>query len=115
MTLLEKQQVFTRQLSVFLDDLNALGYEVTLGEAWRPDATAEYYQKIGKGTRNSLHRIRLAIDLNLFKDGKFLKQTPEYELAGKLWESYSHPGCVFTWGGHFEDGNHFSITHNGVR
>lgn len=71
-----------------------LGYEITFGDAWA---------KNGHKT-NSKHYIRLAIDLNLFKDGKYLESTEAHEPLGKFWESI---GGI--WGGHFEDGNHYEL------
>ena len=117
MTLLEKQFGFSRQLAIFLGDLETLGYDVTMGEAWRPDFTAQHYAQMGKGIVSSLHRLRLAVDLNLFKDRQFLTRTEDYEPAGKLWEGYTQSGLIFCWGGRFTkpDANHFSVTHNGIR
>ncbi|RME23518.1 MAG: M15 family peptidase [Deltaproteobacteria bacterium] len=81
----------------------ALGYEVTLGEAYRhPDATW--------GHPRSLHKQRLAIDLNLFKDGRYLTDTASYEPLGTFWEAIGG-----SWGGRFQDGNHFSLAHGGMR
>jgi hypothetical protein len=57
---------------------------------------------------NSLHYIGLAKDLNLFKDKKYLKKTEDHKVFGLFWESM---GC--TWGGRFNDGNHYSIEHEG--
>lgn len=116
-TLLEKQFGFSKQLGIFLADLETLGYTVSLGEAWRPDYTAQHYAQTGKGIASSLHRLRLAIDLNLFKDRQFLTSTEDYEPAGQLWESYVQSGLIFCWGGRFTkpDANHFSVAHDGVR
>lgn len=88
------------------------GYQVTLGECYRPDFVAEIYAKQGKGIKNSLHTLRLAIDLNLFKDGKFLTSVEDYKEAGEHWESMAG-----AWGGRFTppDANHFSLAYNGVR
>lgn len=91
------------------------GYELTLGEAWRPPETARLYEQQGKGISSSLHCARLAIDLNLFRRGQYLTDTESYRLAGEYWESLSVDGCRHCWGGHFGDGNHFSIEHNGVK
>lgn len=94
-----------------------IGYEVTLGEAWRPPETAKLYAQPGGvvGIKNSLHTERLAMDLNLFMDGRFLTKTEEYEEAGMIWENFSTDRYKCVWGGHFQDGNHFSLSHNGIR
>jgi len=94
-----------------------IGYEVTLGETYRPEETALLYAAQGKGIRNSLHQMKLAADLNLFKDGHFLTDSDAYHDAGEWWESLSTDDYECCWGGRFQkpDGNHFSIGHNGVR
>lgn len=57
---------------------------------------------------NSLHYIGLAIDLNLFKNGEYLKDTNDHKELGEFWESLGG-----SWGGRFNDGNHYSLEHNG--
>lgn len=112
MTLSEKQRRFTWLLAKFILWSYEQGYSFTLGEAYRTIEQAELNAKKGTGIKNSLHTIRLAIDLNLFIDGKYQTDTKAYEPLGTYWESL-HPDC--SWGGRFGDGNHFSFRHNGVR
>lgn len=87
----------------------ALGFEVTLGEAWRSPETAELYARAGKGIAHSLHTDRVAIDLNLFKGGVYLTASIDHEPLGLWWEARD-PGC--RWGGRFTppDGNHYSFS-----
>jgi len=87
-----------------------MGYEVTLAEAYRTPEQAELNAKSGKGIRNSLHTQRLAIDLNLFKDGKYLSSTEAHRRLGEWWEKQHE---LAAWGGRFGDGNHYSFTHQG--
>jgi hypothetical protein len=120
MRLLAKQKVFSRLVARLIEDAYRLGYEVTLAEAYRPPEVAAMYAERAKrdGRRaiaDSLHTERLAIDLNLFRDGRFLRKTEEYEPLGLVWESYSEPEYDCSWGGRFDDGNHFSIVHRGRR
>lgn len=115
MTLLDKQQIFPHLLSNLFDFCADHGYKVTLGEAYRPKETAALYERQGRGISNSLHCSRLAVDLNLFKDGVFLTKTEDYELVGKFWEGLSTDEYECTWGGRFKDGNHFSVSHNGAK
>lgn len=110
MTLRQKQSLFARLVAKLIEQAEDLGYEVTFGEAWRPEVTAAAYAKSGRGIRNSLHRDRLAIDLNLFKDGRYLSSTESHRPLGEWWEK-QHELC--RWGGHFNDGNHYSLTHGG--
>lgn len=117
--MVEKQSRFTKTIAIFIQKASEAGYTFTFGEAWRPPATAEYYAEMGKGISNSLHLIRLAIDLNAFYGGKWLdgdeeSEIPHLERLGKLWESLS-PECA--WGGRFKkrDYNHYSFEHSGIR
>lgn len=75
------------------------GYNLTLGDAYRDP-------RVSYGHPNSAHRKRLAIDLNLFKDGKFLQDTIEHKFLGNYWKTL-HP--LARWGGDFRDGNHYSF------
>lgn len=117
MTLLEKQQAFSMVLSRFLQTLFYKGYSVTLGDAYRSKECAALNAKQGNGISNSLHCIRLAVDLNLFMGDRYLTRADEYKEAGEIWEKYSNADYTCTWGGRFTppDAGHFSITHEGVR
>lgn len=76
-----------------------LGYEVSFGDAYRdPRATFPY------GHPKSFHKQRLAVDLNLFRNGHYLSSTVAHEPLGLYWESIGG-----SWGGRFEDGNHYSL------
>ena len=76
------------------------GYELTFGDA---------YAKTGH-RKESLHYIRLAIDLNLFRNGAYLTSTADHLPLGLYWESIGG-----SWGGRFNDGNHYSLAHEGKR
>jgi hypothetical protein len=110
MTLRQKQSLFVRLLSMLFSRAEELELELTLGEAWRPEETAALYAEQGRGTANSLHCSRLAIDLNLFRDGRYLSSTESHRPLGEFWEQL-HPLC--RWGGRFNDGNHYSLLHGG--
>lgn len=113
MSLQEKQEHFALQIAAFIQLLHFRGYGVTFGEAYRPAWVAEHYSTTGQGIRNSLHCQRLAIDLQIFKDGVWLTNVDDLKDAGAIWES-GGPG--FRWGGNFTppDTLHFSFEHNGV-
>ena len=97
MTLRQKQSKFARMVADLIIKAYDMGYEVTFGDAYR-DPRCPY------GSEVSFHHKRLAIDLNLFKNGKYLSSTAAHEPLGVYWESL-HPECV--WGGRFNDGNHY--------
>jgi len=117
MALIEKQKIFSRFLAQFIQDLYKRGYEVTLGEAWRPEEVAEYYAQHARGIAKSNHTIRLAIDLNIFYHKTWLLSKEELAIPGKIWKSYSNSLIECCWGGDFEsvDAQHFSILHNGIK
>lgn len=107
MTLGQKQRLFAKLLAELILHVYSKGYEVSLGEAWRsPEEAARL------GFPNSNHTRRLAVDLNLFRDGRYLHRTEDWQEFGEWWEG-RHPLC--RWGGRFRDGNHFSLEHEGVK
>lgn len=88
-----------------------MGYEVTLGDAYRdPKVHGAMGVRKSYSHPKSAHKLRLAIDLNLFKHGEFLEGTEEHRPLGEWWESQGG-----TWGGRFSDGNHYSLEHEGVK
>jgi hypothetical protein len=111
MTLRQKQSKFALMVTELITHAYTLGYEVTLGDAYRdPRLHGELGVKKGYGHPKSAHKNRLAIDLNLFKDGKFLGTTDDHKQLGEWWESKGG-----SWGGRFNDGNHYSLEHEGVK
>lgn len=113
LTLRQKQSVFARLVAQLINRALREGYEVTLGEAYRSPEEAARLAKLGKGVRNSLHTQRLAIDLNLFKNGVYLTSTEAHRPLGEWWEELSTELYTCCWGGRFNDGNHYSIEHGG--
>jgi hypothetical protein len=103
--LVEAQSEFSVSVARLILRAYQLGYQVTFGDAYR-DPRVTY------GHPNSVHRKRLAVDLNLFKDGKFLTATEDHKVLGEWWKS-QHP--LARWGGDFEDGNHYSFEWEGVK
>lgn len=94
-TLIEKQNKFTIMVSMLIQFAHIKGYYVTFGNAW-----AKSGHKKG-----SFHYLRCAIDLNLFRNGRYLRSTEAHRVLGEFWESIDG-----TWGGRFKnpDGNHYS-------
>jgi len=111
MKLGEKQELFMRLLPRLLDKAHSLGFEIRGGDLFRdPRLHGVHGEKLGYGHRKSCHKLKLAIDLNIFKDGAFLQKTEDHKELGEWWES-QHELC--RWGGRFNDGNHYSLEHNG--
>lgn len=103
MTLGQKQRKFTLMVAKLIEFAYEKGYELSFGDAFR-DSRVPY------GHPNSLHRRRLAVDFNLFKDGKYLNSSKAHTELGEYWESIGG-----SWGGRFGDGNHYSLEHDGMR
>ena len=93
MSLRKKQSEFAKNIGLLILYAYELGYELTFGDAWARDGHRA----------NSFHYNRLAIDLNLFKDAKYLIQTEDHRPLGEFWESLGG-----SWGGRWDDGNHYS-------
>lgn len=107
MTLRQKQSLFVWLVARLIRRAHVCGYELTFGDAQRSPAEATRL-----GFPGSLHVSRLAIDLNLFRDGRYLSSTESHRRLGEWWER-QHDLC--RWGGRFSspDGNHYSLTHAG--
>ncbi len=103
MSLGKKQRKFTLMVAKLIKHAYEEGYELTFGDAYRDP-------RVNYGHKDSLHRSRLAIDLNLFLDGKYLTSTEDHRPLGEWWEEQGG-----LWGGRFDDGNHYSLEHNGMK
>jgi hypothetical protein len=109
----QKQVFFATELVPrLLVKAKEFGFVYTLGDAFRdPRVHGEIGVKMGYGHRNSAHKNKLAIDLNLFlPNGTYLGKTEDHKQLGEWWESIGG-----TWGGRFDDGNHYSLEHKGQK
>jgi len=120
MSLSTLQQEFTHCFALLILHAEQLGYRVTMGDGYRdPRSHGKIGEKLmdadGKkiyGRKNSNHKRRLAHDINLFLDGVFLQETEHHRVLGKYWETL-HP--MARWGGHYNDGNHYSFLYKGYQ
>ncbi len=118
----KKQELFSRLLPGLFLKAFSLGFEIRSGDLFRDPRVHGLLGKIIElcfpgtryGHKYSCHKLKLAIDLNLMQNGKFLRKSKEYKELGDWWED-QHPLCE--WGGRFSkpDGNHFSLTHRGYK
>lgn len=135
-TLREMRVRFTRLVPHLITQAFFMGYECAINEVKRSPAQAYlnslgrsgrnkladfnhvYYRhfadllrgQVGGGISNSLHNDGLAIDLILYKDGKYLSSSEDYRSLGEWWERLDP---LARWGGRFGDGNHFSLEWQG--
>lgn len=93
-----KRSKFTRYIAQLINYMIEQGYEPRLGKEGVPHM------------KNSLHYEGLAVDIDLIRDGIYLDATSDHKQFGEFWESLD-PDC--TWGGWFNDGNHYSVTYGG--
>ena len=111
LSLFQKQCLFSRMLPALLSYIHSQGYECTVGDVFRdPRVHGPIGTKLGYGHARSAHKNKLAVDINLFRDGKFLTATSDHEPIGIWWEQQGG-----SWGGRFNDGNHYSLEHAGVK
>jgi len=131
MRLGEKQELFAQLLPRLIDRAHIFGFQVRMGDLYRDP---RYHGDVGEhgalwitdmlsalgigapremyGYHKSCHKLKLAVDLNLFFNGEFLQKTSDHEELGEWWEQ-QHELC--RWGGRFNDGNHYSLEHNGMK
>lgn len=115
MTLGEKQREFAFHIACLIQQIYATtGYSCTFGDAYRdPRTNGVQGERVGYSEARSAHKNRLAVDLNLFLDGTYLKDTEDYRWVGDYWKALHRDNA---WGGDFPaDGNHFSRGHNGIK
>ena len=114
MTLRQTQSKFAVMVANLIIFARDCGYEVTFGDAYRdPRVFGEMGVKQGYGEANSCHKLRLAVDLNLFIDGVYRPDVDAYKILGEFWERQGG-----SWGGRFAganagDANHFSMAWEG--
>lgn len=87
LTLGQNQEVFAIQVAQLIVKAAEMGFGVRLGEALRTPEQQKLYVASGASkTMNSQHLKKLAIDLNLIKDGR-MATAAEIKPLGKWWES----------------------------
>ena len=110
MTLKEKQVLFAKLFYRHLiPKIYEHGYDTVIGFGLR-------CKDCKVGHEKSNHKICLAVDVELFYKGEYVNDKPSaYEVFkpfGEFWEELN-PLCK--WGGRFDDANHFSLEHEGMK
>lgn len=113
MSLGSRQRAFTRAIAVLIlfayDEFNV---ELTVGDAYRdPKVHGKLGEKKAYGAKNSVHKLRLAIDLNLFVDGEYIRSGahPVWKRLHITWEQLGGAKAIVG------DANHFSFEWEGYR
>lgn len=97
MTLSEKQQKFTWHIGCLIMYAKSLGWDLTFGHAWRSPEEQKRLVADGKSqTMKSRHLDRLAVDFNLFIEGKLTWEWEHFKKLGDYWESLDSKN---RWGG----------------
>ena len=111
MTLGQRQRVFSLALARLIIKAYELGYEISMGDAYRDPRAFGVAGEAGPyGNDNSNHKRRLACDLNLFIDGEYITNDKGHRELGTWWEEeYGEVGA--RWGGHYGDPNHYECLH----
>lgn len=110
----DAQRLFASRVPRLIDKIYEEGYECTIGDVFRdPRVHGKFGEKVGYAHPKSVHKLKLAIDLNLFKDGEYLSSTEAHRPFGEFWVSLDPEN--HRWGGEFDDGNHYSFTYWGVK
>jgi hypothetical protein len=112
-TLGEKQELFAELLFLkLIPFIYSEGYKIRAGDFFRDERVhGSYGEKVGYASAKSLHKLKLAADLNLTLDGRYLIRTADHADFGRYWLSLD-PLC--RWGGsNGSDGNHYSFEHDG--
>ena len=113
------QRAFAKDVPRLIDKAHELGFAVTLGDAFRDKRShGKLGERIAYGNRFSCHKVRLAIDLNLYRWDEtkqkwiYCTETEDHRELGEWWEAQDPDNC---WGGRFNDGNHYSKTYDGMK
>jgi hypothetical protein len=112
-TLSERQRLHVKLSAKLIEFIYAQGFEATWGETFRTPLQAQANAASGAGIAHSLHIERLAVDLQLFKDGVYVTDVAAYKQFADYWLTLD-PLCASGYYFHSVDADHFSITHLGI-
>jgi len=96
----KKQERFSVMFAGLMFKMFSDGYDVRIGDVLAHDGHI----------KNSCHYKKLAGDVNLFLNGKYLDSGAEHAPYGEWWKRFGG-----SWGGDFRDPNHYSIADGGSK
>jgi len=110
MSLGNEQRKFSLMVAKLITHAYEIGYEITLGDAFRdPRLHGKMGEKKAYGHTHSCHKVKLAIDLNLFKDGRYITDSTGHDELHDYWDSIGGGRRIK------HDANHYSIEWQGHR
>ena len=112
MSLGDAQREFSYHMGCLLVHIGVTpNHACTFGDAYRdPRVHGEHGEKKSYSSANSDHKLKLAVDLNLFIDGTYRTDTEAHRPFGDYWKALSPHNY---WGGDIldehgnPDGNHY--------
>jgi len=114
MRLSMKQRLFKECVGDLIQFAYDLGYELSFGDAFRDERVhGKWGEKESYSAGKSCHKVRLAVDFNLFVDGVYISDGshPAWKVLGEYWETLNDNA---RHGGRFDDSGHFSFLYEGV-
>lgn len=114
MRLGEAQEMFMLLLPRLIDHIHEQGYKIRGGDLFRDSRVhGEYGVKVAYGKKNSNHKLKLAIDLNLMSpEGVYIEDDTGHLEFGAFWESL-HDQCRS--GVRYNDANHYEFCQHSWR
>jgi len=113
MKLSDKQQQFTKAIGQLIDYAYSKGYGLTVGDAYRDSRVhGEMGKKKSYSAAYSVHKVRLAMDFNLFIDGEYIPNGnhPAWVDLSEYWVTlHGDAKSGIDW----NDANHFSFEYGG--
>ncbi len=110
MSLSDYQHIFIYNVAKLIIFAETQDIKLTGGELYRTKYQQEEYLRTGKSkTMKSKHLKRLAIDLNIFIDGKLTYNKEQISVLGEYWEllnEHNRSGMNFKY---FYDPCHFEM------
>jgi hypothetical protein len=115
MTYREARAQFTKNVAKLIQYAEDQGYEMGIKYCYR-------CEDCPVGILLSSHKLALAVDMDLWRNGKYLRSTKAHHIFGQYWKAL-HP--LARWGGDFKprivngkkksrkDGNHYSFLYWG--
>lgn len=108
----KKQRKFAKAVGLLICFAYQEGYELTFGDAYRdPRVFGKEGEKKGYSAANSIHKLRLAVDLNLWINDEWIESSehPAWKELHYFFELQGGAPMIKN------DANHFSFLHYGRR